>query len=151
MVTFILTTHIVYKHSNESNWNGIGIHPTCIRWRAERNFWICTTNVIVYWATYIIYNVKNTLYEERITRKTHDQEKKEGGDKHDQEEKEVGDKHDEKVVDEDDEKDQNDKNLPSIKGKIISVLKIIDTLNTRAINFVSNEEKLADLETKKNN
>lgn len=70
LITFTLTTCTVYTHSKtqESNWNGIGLNPTCIRWRVERNFWICTTNVIIYWATYVIYNIKNTLYNERITR-----------------------------------------------------------------------------------
>ena len=131
VLTFILTTNIVYKHSEslESKWNGIGISPTCIRWRAERNFWICTTNVIVYWTAYIIYNMKKTLYEERLIRKIIDRQN--------QEEKE--------------DQNQEEKNLPSIKGKIISVLKIVDTLNARAMNLVSSEEKLVDLEAKKNN
>jgi len=139
ILTFILTTNIAYKHSKipESNWNGIGISPTCIRWRAERNFWICTTNVIVYWTTYIIYNMKKTLYEERLIRKIIDRQNQEEKEDQNQEEKE--------------DQNQEEKNLPSIKGKIISVLKIVDTLNTRAMNLISNEEKLADLEAKKNN
>ena len=66
IITFTLTIYTVYKHSKtqESYWNGVGLNPTCIRWRAERNFWICTTNVIIYWATYVIYTIKNTLYGE---------------------------------------------------------------------------------------
>ncbi len=66
ILTFALTTYTVYHHSQtqELNWNGTGLNPTCIRWRAERNFWICTTNILLYWATYIIYNIKNILYQD---------------------------------------------------------------------------------------
>ena len=73
IITFTLTTYTVNKHSKtqETNWNGVGLNPTCIRWRAERNFWICTTNIIIYWATYIIYKIKKPLYEERSAERSH--------------------------------------------------------------------------------
>jgi len=81
--------------------------------------------------------MKKTLYEERLIRKIIDRQNQEEKEDQNQEEKE--------------DQNQEEKNLPSIKGKIISVLKIVDTLNTRAMNLISNEEKLADLEAKKNN
>ena len=78
IITFTLTTYTVNKHSKtqETNWNGVGLNPTCIRWRAERNFWICTTNIIIYWATYIIYKIKKPLYEERSAPRSHGVRKK---------------------------------------------------------------------------
>ena len=78
ITTFTLTTYIVYKHSKtqESNWNGVGLNPTCIRWRAERNFWICTTNIIIYWATYVIYNIKNVLRPEDVGLRTYEERRK---------------------------------------------------------------------------
>ena len=98
IITFTLTIYTVYKHSKtqESYWNGVGLNPTCIRWRAERNFWICTTNVIIYWATYVIYTIKNTLYgepekEEQEDDKEEQEEEKEQEDKKQQDQKQQED------------------------------------------------------------
>ena len=114
IITFTLTTYTVYKYSKiqESNWNGIGFNPTCIRWRAERNFWICTTNIIIYQAIYVIYNIKKILYEERITRK----------------EKET--------------LNETDSILPSLCAVWAGrrKRKKIDDLALKEVNFVSNEE-----------
>jgi hypothetical protein len=97
--------------------------------------------------------MKKTLYEERLIRKIIDRQNQEEKEDQNQEEKEDQNQEEKEDQNQEEKEDQNqeEKNLPSIKGKIISVLKIVDTLNTRAMNLISNEEKLADLEAKKNN
>ena len=170
IITFTLTIYTVYKHSKtqESYWNGVGLNPTCIRWRAERNFWICTTNVIIYWATYVIYTIKNTLYKEPEKEEQEQDEEKEP----EQEEQEQDEEQEENKEEQEEEKEEQEENkeeqeekqdegeqeqdkeeqepLVDAGGKhlfltnetLISVLKMIDNLTLKAVDFV---------EVKKNN
>jgi len=186
IITFTLTIYTVYKHSKtqESYWNGVGLNPTCIRWRAERNFWICTTNVIIYWATYVIYTIKNTLYkepekeeqeqdeekepeqeeqeqdeeqeenkEEQEEEKEEQEENKEKQEKQDEEKEENKEEQEEKQDEGEQEQEQDKeeqeppvdaggKHLFLTNETLISVLKMIDNLTLKAVDFV---------EVKKNN
>ena len=156
IITFTLTTYIVYNHSKtqESNWNGVGLNPTCIRWRAERNFWICTTNVIIYWATYVIYTIKNTLYkepekeeQEQDEEKEPEQEEQEQDEEQEENKEEQEEKQDEGEQEQDKEEqeplvDAGGKHLFLTNETLISVLKMIDNLTLKAVDFV---------EVKKNN
>ena len=173
IITFTLTIYTVYKHSKtqESYWNGVGLNPTCIRWRAERNFWICTTNVIIYWATYVIYTIKNTLYKEPEKEEQEQDEEQEENKEEQEEEKEEQEENKEKQEKQDEEKEENKeeqeekqdegeqeqeqdkeeqeppvdaggKHLFLTNETLISVLKMIDNLTLKAVDFV---------EVKKNN
>ena len=163
IITFTLTTYIVYNHSKtqESNWNGVGLNPTCIRWRAERNFWICTTNVIIYWATYVIYTIKNTLYgepEKEEQQEQQEEEQEEEKDEKEEEKEEQEEEQEEQEQEEEKEEQEEEKEEPEEEkeppvdagGKhlfltnetLISVLKMIDNLTLKAVDFV---------EVKKNN
>ena len=126
IITFTLTIYTVYKHSKtqESYWNGVGLNPTCIRWRAERNFWICTTNVIIYWATYVIYTIKNTLYGEP------EKEEQEDEKEEPEEEKEEPEEEKEPPV------DAGGKHFFLTNETLVSVLKMIDNLTLKAVDFV---------------
>ena len=112
IITFTLTIYTVYKHSKtqESYWNGVGLNPTCIRWRAERNFWICTTNVIIYWAIYVIYTIKNTLYGEPEKEEQEDDKEEQEDDKEEQEDKK--EQEDEKEQEEEKEEQEEEKEEP---------------------------------------
>ncbi len=151
IITFTLTIYTVYKHSKtqESYWNGVGLNPICIRWRAERNFWICTTNVIIYWATYVIYTIKNTLYGEPEQEEEGQEEEKdeeEKGQEEEQDEEEKGQDEENKEEQEEEEKeppvDAGGKHLFLTNETSFSVLKMIDDLTLKAVDFV---------EVKKNN
>jgi flagellar biosynthesis GTPase FlhF len=159
IITFTLTIYTVYKHSKtqESYWNGVGLNPTCIRWRAERNFWICTTNVIIYWVTYVIYTIKNTLYgepekEEQEEEKDEKEEEKEEQQEEQDEEKEEQEQEEEKEEQEEEKEEPEEEKEPPVDagGKhlfltnetLISVLKMIDNLTLKVVDFV---------EVKKNN
>ncbi len=165
IITFTLTIYTVYKHSKtqESYWNGVGLNPTCIRWRAERNFWICTTNVIIYWATYVIYTIKNTLYGEPEKEEQQEQQEEEQEEEKDEKEEEKEEQEDEKEEQEEEKEEQEEEkeepeeekeepeeeedkeslNEPpaSTGGKhlfltnetLISVLKMIDNLTLKSV------------------
>ena len=47
--------------SNENVFNGVGMNKVALRWRAERNFWIATTNACMYWAIAVIHQLKLKL------------------------------------------------------------------------------------------
>ena len=59
-ILFCIASFNLYKYQTEKidTYSSIGINKIGLRWRAERNFWITITNLILYWSIFVIYQLK---------------------------------------------------------------------------------------------
>ena len=62
IITYL--TALKYNNKDETNKNNLlGINIMANRWRAEWNMWIAITNMVMYWAIYLINYLKQSIYQ----------------------------------------------------------------------------------------
>ena len=66
-VSLMIITYLAvlkYNNKDETNKNNLwGNNIMANRWRAERNMWIAMTNMVMYWAIYLINYLKQSIYQ----------------------------------------------------------------------------------------
>lgn len=65
LIMFIVSIFnlIKYKNKEYSSSSILGVNQYALKWRSERNFWICCCNLLIYSSTYIILSLKYKIIE----------------------------------------------------------------------------------------